>query len=546
MSFRLKIFLIVLLVPAISLILLLYFLSDNFIKDKTAFVYELHKETLGSIAVQIERLLETKRTRVFEESLAPAEREEAKKLCASGRKLMWHANANDKNFDYWYCAERADGETRLMKIEKDELQAILASQSLISTYLVSPDGLILANDDMKAVGKWMKDIYLDLPAFTNMNMEKGMVARTSRGEQFLMSVTRFSSRPFLLLGMTSRRAPQEASWPFLVKGLGLMIFVLIFVSVAGVLFSHSLTQKVHLLLNTMAEFGAGHEQARIEVKGKDELDQLGRGFNQLADRVNALIVEQREKSKIEHEMSLAAQLQQQFFPPPENDIGPFRIRARIQPAVISGGDWWFLFETRSSIVVGIGDVTGHGMNSTIVTAAGRSALSQIEANYLSPSNLMTVLNRAIFDITKGELQMTAVAIEIFRDGRRLRYCNASHESMALFTGGTASSLSGPKLLNDLHGVRLGESRDSLFMESEVELAPNFQLWLYSDGLPDVLNQAGRKLGDRKLFQIFANCAKCGDVDKAFAQFHEEWNAFRDNTPLPDDSSIVLVEGVNLT
>lgn len=545
MSFRLKIFLIVLLVPAISLILLLYFLSDNFIKDKTAFVYELHKEALSSIAVQIERLLETKRTRIFDESLTPAEREEAKKLCSSGRKLMWHAETQGKDFDYWYCAERADGQTRLMKIEKDELQALLASQSLISTYLVNPDGFILANDDMKSVGKWTKDMYPDLPPFTTINLEKGMVARSRTGEQFLMSVTRFSSRPFLLLGMTSRRAPQEASWPFLVRGLALMFFVLIFVSIAGVLLSHSLTQKVHLLLNTMARFGGGEERARIEVKGKDELDQLGIGFNQLADRVNALIVEQREKSKIEHEMSLAAELQKQFFPPAENDIGPFHIRARIQPAVISGGDWWFLFETRSSIVVGIGDVTGHGMNSTIVTAAGRSALSQIEANYLSPSNLMTVLNRAIFDITKGELQMTALAIEIFKDGRRLRYCNASHESTVLFTGGTAEGLKGPRLLYDLHGVRLGEQRDSLYSDSEVELAPNFQLWLYSDGLPDVVNQSGRKLGDRKLFKIFEKCAKSGSADKAFAQFHEEWNAFRGNTPLPDDSSVVLVEGVNL-
>jgi signal transduction histidine kinase len=65
----------------------------------------------------------------------------------------------------------------------------------------------------------------------------------------------------------------------------------------------SVVSPIRKIASTIALFGQGDLAARVETRRKDEIGQLGRSFNQMADRLERLIVsERRLLSDISHEL----------------------------------------------------------------------------------------------------------------------------------------------------------------------------------------------------------------------------------------------------
>jgi sigma-B regulation protein RsbU (phosphoserine phosphatase) len=101
-----------------------------------------------------------------------------------------------------------------------------------------------------------------------------------------------------------------------------------------------------------------------------------------------------------------------------------------EPATQCGGDWWSYYEMPDEkLLVIIGDVTGHGVASAMITAAAKGSattMMDVTAGDLTLPALLKSLNAAIHDAAKGRFVMTCFASIYDPKTRQLTYANAGH------------------------------------------------------------------------------------------------------------------------
>lgn len=79
-------------------------------------------------------------------------------------------------------------------------------------------------------------------------------------------------------------------------------FVLILSLAAGLFLFRQLTQRLDTIKSTVGEFERGELTKRIPVKGNDELSDLSKGFNRMADNLYQNMLEIRKSDKLRREL----------------------------------------------------------------------------------------------------------------------------------------------------------------------------------------------------------------------------------------------------
>jgi serine phosphatase RsbU (regulator of sigma subunit) len=207
-----------------------------------------------------------------------------------------------------------------------------------------------------------------------------------------------------------------------------------------------------------------------------------------------------ERKAMAREVEVARTLQQGLIPAPEPvEREKFRFMGLCQPATICGGDWWTyrdLGDGRTLIL--IGDVTGHGLDSAMITATAKASIDVaffiVKSSELTASKVLEIMNRAIYDSTRGSLLMTCFACVIDPRNRTVTYSNASHEFPYILR-----QVPEPKVMSMVAaGDPLGLKADARFKEFTVPLQRKDTLVLYTDGVIDLQNDRGKKFGDKGL------------------------------------------------
>ena len=163
----------------------------------------------------------------------------------------------------------------------------------------------------------------------------------------------------------------------------------------------------------------------------------------MADRVQILMHETEQKAMLEKEDDIARSIQTTLLPPCGfAKCGPLELNGFFQPASECGGDFWCYNRLPDgSVLLTIGDVTGHGVPSAMITACAKSALdtllSMSSMQQFSLSQIVASLNVAICQTAKRTLFMTFQAIRISSDGHMAEIVNAGHNFPLLVRLGSA-------------------------------------------------------------------------------------------------------------
>lgn len=113
-----------------------------------------------------------------------------------------------------------------------------------------------------------------------------------------------------------------------------------------------------------------------------------------------------ENLRMETELGVAQRLQQMALPTEEElqAVEDLDIAAYMEPADEVGGDYYDVLQTRSlatsatgRVLLGMGDVTGHGLESGIVMLMTQTAVrTLLESGENDPVRFMDTLNRTIY------------------------------------------------------------------------------------------------------------------------------------------------------
>jgi len=261
----------------------------------------------------------------------------------------------------------------------------------------------------------------------------------------------------------------------------------------------SISKPIKQLAWKADQIARGDLDARVDVTSSDEIGLLGENFNFMADQIAILLQQTAEKARIEQELEVAKAIQETLVPPDAPvRKGTLTFAGFYQPAAQTGGDWWTWAElVGGKILVAIGDVTGHGVPSAMITAAAKASCDcarYVHHDDVSVTTLLEIMNHAIFESAQRRFVMTCFASIIDPKTRTITYANAGHNFPYLFRPGEGKGEFGSLMIR---GNRLGDDRNSKYEAKTTELAIGDVLVWYTDGIVECENENGEEYGEKR-------------------------------------------------
>jgi serine phosphatase RsbU (regulator of sigma subunit) len=371
-----------------------------------------------------------------------------------------------------------------------------------------------------------------------------VVIAPSRTEDLLLgyALIEFGSGPLVaeladLASLTNARIEAIQRNTTVLGALALLLGMLI-----AVVQSLRITNPILRLAASAEKIAAGDLEARAIVKSKDEIGKLGHSFNNMADRVQELLEETREKATMQKELEVARIIQETLLPPSGVvDREPLRIFGYFRSATVCGGDFWNVadLEDGRTLVV-VGDVTGHGVPSAMISAAAKSSMDtvrNIRGKNLSLTYLLEEMNRTIFASAKRKFVMTFFAMAFDATRGELVFSNAGHNFPFL-----VRKENGKVGIRGLvaRGNRLGDVEDSRYMEQRIAVQGGDLIALYTDGLTEYRNNNGDDYSERRLRRILEQCHTL-DAEEVGRTVLRDLSQFAAQAPQEDDVTLVIVK-----
>jgi serine phosphatase RsbU (regulator of sigma subunit) len=298
----------------------------------------------------------------------------------------------------------------------------------------------------------------------------------------------------------------------------------------------SISRPIKQLAKRADQISRGDLAARVEVKSGDEIGVLGENFNYMADQIVVLLQQTAEKARIEQELEVARTIQETLVPPPDLvDKGTLRFSGYFQPASQTGGDWWTWHDlTGGKVLLVIGDVTGHGVPSAMITAAAKAACDVARAVHnddVTVSKLLEIMNYAIFESAKRKFVMTCFASIIDTRRRTITYANAGHNFPYLLRGNEFATMM-------IRGNRLGDVRESQYEAKTIELSPGDVLIWYTDGIVECESRSGEEWGEKRFRAAVKRAANLDSAQMRDSIVAEALDFYAE-VPRKDDITMVV-------
>jgi sigma-B regulation protein RsbU (phosphoserine phosphatase) len=306
--------------------------------------------------------------------------------------------------------------------------------------------------------------------------------------------------------------------------------------VAGVQLSRSITGAVHELYLGTEHIKQGDFSYRIRVKGRDQLAELASSFNTMTANLGRLILVAKEKERLESELAIAREVQDQLFPKDVPASRTLELKGLCNPARMVSGDYYdFMPLSENALAFAIGDVAGKGISAALLMAAIQSIMrTQLSTSFGGPfsaASLVSRLNRQLYANTAPEKYATFFFTLYDETSHALTYTNAGHLSPLLLHGGEFSSL-------EPTGTVVGAFPAARYQERSVNLEPGDLLVAYTDGIVEPENAYGEMFGDDRLKELMVRYS-AADSSELIARTMEAVNQWTGSSELQDDMTMVV-------
>lgn len=212
-----------------------------------------------------------------------------------------------------------------------------------------------------------------------------------------------------------------------------------------------------------------------------------------------------ENLRMSAELEVTRKLQQMMLPKESElrEIDGLDIAGFMEPAEEVGGDYYDVLQHKGSVKIGIGDVTGHGLESGVLMLMAQTAVRTLmESDQTDPVQFLDILNRTLY----GNIQrinpyknMTLALLD-YADGL-LKISGQHEEIIVVKSGGKVERIDTKNL-----GFPIGlEENIADFIASEqVQLNPGDVVVLYTDGITDAFDINQEQYGLNRIIELVSN------------------------------------------
>ena len=272
------------------------------------------------------------------------------------------------------------------------------------------------------------------------------------------------------------------------------------------------------------------QQAAIE-----DLQAKNRQLRQAYRELEAAQAQLVEKERLERELEVAREIQMSVLPRGVPDLPGLHFGAQIVPARAVGGDFYdFIPLDERHVGIVVGDVAGKGVPAALFMTQTQALLRATASRGTPPAEALRLVNRQLLSRGGAALFITVLYGVLDAEQGEFAYARAGHElPLLVLPDGEA------RAMPLAPGQPLGLWSELLIDEQVVVLPPGGCLVLYSDGLTDVHNVAGERMGGERVLARLTSLAgqPAGAVCEALWR---EVVDYRGEEPAYDDVTLVAV------
>jgi two-component system, sensor histidine kinase YesM len=194
------------------------------------------------------------------------------------------------------------------KVIEENFRKLNAEKDNGEIEIITKSGAIVYSKDRKNIGEQLQP-----EAFEGITAGNGSYISTQKGKKMLIVYTTSDVTGWKTIERIPMQSLMKDASEVKYVTVVVMALCMLFSMTLSLLLSHSITNPILKLIKKMKNIEKGDFDTSMEVTSKDEVGQLARSFNHMADEIKALIAriyeQEREKRRIELHM-----LQQQINP----------------------------------------------------------------------------------------------------------------------------------------------------------------------------------------------------------------------------------------
>ena len=311
-----------------------------------------------------------------------------------------------------------------------------------------------------------------------------------------------------------------------------------------------MTQKVSQMKGDDMTF-----QMEVILLTGDEIEVLARSFESMSQKLEDYFQEivniTSEKQRLETELSVASQIQENMLPrhfPAFPDRNEFDLYAAMDPAREVGGDFYdFFLIDEDHLAVVIADVSGKGVPAALFMVISKTVIKNVTLSgmYFNPAEILEDVNNRLCEGNDDDMFVTAwLGILTISTGGLVSAC-AGHEYPVFYRKGE-----GFVLEKDPHGLAMGGMENTRYRNTQWKLNPGDLLFLYTDGVPEANNSSEELFGDERMLasletSLTAVSGENGtdgmDLSLFLSSVREQIDEFVGDTPQFDDLTMLCLE-----
>jgi PAS domain S-box-containing protein len=275
--------------------------------------------------------------------------------------------------------------------------------------------------------------------------------------------------------------------------------------------SHGKTEELAGVMVDITDRKLAEEAAEAASRTKSQLlaeisglyDQM-KVFSDWIAKTNKVV--KVENARMSSELEITQRLQQMMLPRDEDmrKIPGLDISGSMEPATEIGGDYYDVVCNDGGVVIGIGDVTGHGLESGVIAIMVQTAVRTLLASgHFESRKFFEALNRVIYDNVRRMRCDRNLTLSLLHYQDKVVTISGQHEEVLVVRGD--GILERHDTLNLGFPLGLEEDISNFIGEATVPLRSGDVMVAYTDGVTEAVNDAGIAFGVERLCEVVRTC-----------------------------------------
>jgi serine phosphatase RsbU (regulator of sigma subunit) len=224
-------------------------------------------------------------------------------------------------------------------------------------------------------------------------------------------------------------------------------------------------------------------------------------------RTEELLESREDNARMGAELAITHRIQQMLLPRKAelDSISELDIAASMKPAEEAGGDYYDVLHYHDKTIITIGDVTGHGLESSVVMLMTQAAVRTLAVSKIEdPVQFLHLLNQTIFDnLHRLDSYKNLTLMLACYQNKQLTICG-QHEDMLLLRK-DEDSVEAIDTVDFGFPIGIEKDIEAFLQPHHIELERGDLIVLYTDGIPEAEDKNGQFYGLERLYeQIIIN------------------------------------------